>query len=96
VIREYEFCGDTSLSLWFERSVTPAWGLAGGAAGAPPRVTLNPGAPGERAMLKANALPVRAGDVLRCESGGGGGYGPPERRSPSAAAEDLARGMTTG
>ncbi|GAA3308201.1 hypothetical protein GCM10020219_008870 [Nonomuraea dietziae] len=42
VVREYEFSGDTSLSLWFERSVTPAWGLAGGAAGAPPRVVLNP------------------------------------------------------
>ncbi|MBB5081684.1 hydantoinase B/oxoprolinase family protein [Nonomuraea endophytica] len=93
VVREYEFLGDTSLSLWFERSVTPAWGLAGGGAGAPPRVVLNPGTAGERAMLKVNALPVAAGDVLRCESGGGGGYGPPERRAPSAHAEDVAQGM---
>ncbi|NUW42659.1 hydantoinase B/oxoprolinase family protein [Nonomuraea rhodomycinica] len=75
VVREYEFCADTSLSLWFERSVTPAWGLAGGEAGAPPSVTLNPGRADERRMLKVNALPVTAGDVLRCESGGGGGYG---------------------
>ncbi|MEV4568090.1 hydantoinase B/oxoprolinase family protein [Nonomuraea sp. NPDC049419] len=96
VVREYEFCGDTSLSLWFERSVTPAWGLAGGADGAPPRVTLNPGTPGERRMLKVNALPVKAGDVLRCESGGGGGYGPPEERAPEAVAEDRAEGMVTG
>ncbi|MEV5892600.1 hydantoinase B/oxoprolinase family protein [Nonomuraea fuscirosea] len=95
VLREYEFCGDTSLSLWFERSVTPAWGLAGGAAGAPPRVTLNPGRDGAREMLKVNALPVRAGDVLRCESGGGGGYGPPEHRSPEATAADLAHGLIT-
>ncbi|GAA3092300.1 hydantoinase B/oxoprolinase family protein [Nonomuraea salmonea] len=96
VVREYEFCGDTSLSLWFERSVTPAWGLAGGADGAPPHVTLNPGTPGERHMLKVNALPVKAGDVLRCESGGGGGYGPPEERAPEAVAEDRAEGMVTG
>jgi N-methylhydantoinase B len=75
-IREYEFAADTSLSLWFERSVTPAWGLAGGEPGAPPRVVLNPGRPDRREMLKVNALPVKAGDVLRCESGGGGGYGP--------------------
>ncbi|MEV5501040.1 hydantoinase B/oxoprolinase family protein [Nonomuraea fuscirosea] len=95
VVREYEFCGDTSLSLWFERSVTPAWGLAGGAAGAPPRVTLNPGTDGAREMLKVNALPVRAGDVLRCESGGGGGYGPPEHRFPEATAADLAQGLIT-
>ncbi|MEV0826947.1 hydantoinase B/oxoprolinase family protein [Nonomuraea rubra] len=95
VVREYEFRGDTSLSLWFERSVTPAWGLAGGHAGAPPRVTLNPGTAEEREMLKANALPVRAGDVLRCESGGGGGYGPPGLRAPEATASDLAQGLTT-
>ncbi|GAA2413646.1 hydantoinase B/oxoprolinase family protein [Nonomuraea africana] len=95
VIREYEFRGDTSLSLWFERSVTPAWGLAGGAAGAPPRVVLNPGTPHERHMLKINALPVKAGDVLRCESGGGGGYGPAAHRAPDAITHDLAQGMTT-
>ncbi|MFI6392742.1 hydantoinase B/oxoprolinase family protein [Nonomuraea sp. NPDC050540] len=94
VVREYEFLGDTSLSLWFERSVTPAWGLAGGGAGAPPRVVLNPDTAGERAMLKVNALPVAAGEVLRCESGGGGGYGPPERRAPEARAEDATQGMT--
>ncbi|MCK2216347.1 hydantoinase B/oxoprolinase family protein [Actinomadura sp. ATCC 31491] len=82
VVREYEFCGDAALSLWFERSVTPAWGLAGGGPGAPPRVTLNPGRAGERRMLKVNALPVTAGDVLRCESGGGGGYGPPPASPP--------------
>ncbi|MEV4067304.1 hydantoinase B/oxoprolinase family protein [Nonomuraea dietziae] len=95
VVREYEFSGDTSLSLWFERSVTPAWGLAGGAAGAPPRVVLNPGTDGERHMLKINALPIKAGDVLRCESGGGGGYGPAALRAPEAIADDLAQGMTT-
>ncbi|WP_219470064.1 hydantoinase B/oxoprolinase family protein [Nonomuraea rhizosphaerae] len=94
VVREYEFQGDTSLSLWFERSVTPAWGLAGGSAGAPPRVTLDPGGPDERELLKVNALPVPAGTVLRCESGGGGGYGPPADRSPEAVADDLAQGMT--
>ncbi|MEV6150918.1 hydantoinase B/oxoprolinase family protein [Nonomuraea sp. NPDC052129] len=96
VVREYEFIGDTSLSLWFERSVTPAWGLAGGAAGTPPRVTLNPGTPRQREMLKVNALPVSAGDVLRCESGGGGGYGQADLRAPEAVADDLTQGMVTG
>ncbi|WP_433512381.1 hydantoinase B/oxoprolinase family protein [Nonomuraea sp. CA-143628] len=96
VVREYEFIGDTSLSLWFERSVTPAWGLAGGAAGAPPRVTLNPGTPRQREMLKVNALPVSTGDVLRCESGGGGGYGQADLRAPEAVADDLTQGMITG
>lgn len=77
VVREYVFEADQDLSLWWERSKTPAWGLFGGEAGAKPRVTLNPGRPDELALLKANAMRVRRGDVLRCESGGGGGYGAP-------------------
>lgn len=95
VVREYEICGDTDLSLWFERSVTPAWGLAGGSAGAPPRVVLNPGRADERSMLKVNALRVRRGDILRCESGGGGGYGDPAHRSPDHAHHDDTQGMLT-
>lgn len=78
VIREYVMEADQDLSLWWERSVTPAWGLFGGSSGAPPRVVLNPGTADAREMLKVNSLRVRRGDVLRCESGGGGGYGTPE------------------
>lgn len=80
VVRQYVMETDLDLSLWWERSVTPAWGLFGGAAGAAPRVRLNPGTPAERELLKANSLRVRKGDVLRCESGGGGGYGEPADR----------------
>lgn len=75
VVREYVMEADQDLSLWWERSVTPAWGAFGGEPGAPPRVVLNPGTDGECHLLKANALRVHRGDVLRCESGGGGGYG---------------------
>lgn len=77
VVREYTFLADQTLSLWWERSRTPAWGLFGGGAGAAPAVRLNPGSSTERFILKVNALPVSRGDVLRCESGGGGGYGSP-------------------
>ncbi|MGW1179887.1 hydantoinase B/oxoprolinase family protein [Streptomyces drozdowiczii] len=95
VVREYRFTADQNLSLWWERSVTPAWGLFGGETGAPPRVTLNPGRPEERSLLKANALPVRDGDVLRCESGGGGGYGPVSERPAAAVADDVRQGALT-
>lgn len=81
VIREYTMQADQDLSLWWERSVTPAWGAFGGEPGTPPRVVLNPGTDQARPMLKANALRVHRGDVLRCESGGGGGYGDPAERS---------------
>ncbi|KOG12602.1 5-oxoprolinase [Streptomyces viridochromogenes] len=93
VVRQYRFTADQDLSLWWERSVTPAWGLFGGEAGAPPRVTLNPGRGDERSLLKTNALPVREGDVLRCESGGGGGFGPASERTVEAVADDIRQGL---
>ncbi|MFD5389766.1 hydantoinase B/oxoprolinase family protein [Streptomyces sp. NPDC127074] len=93
VVRQYRFTADQDLSLWWERSVTPAWGLFGGEAGAPPRVTLNPGRGDERSLLKTNALPVREGDVLRCESGGGGGFGPASERTVEAVADDVRQGL---
>ncbi|MFE3900536.1 hydantoinase B/oxoprolinase family protein [Streptomyces sp. NPDC059153] len=95
VVRQYRFAADQQLSLWWERSVTPAWGVFGGTDGAPPQVTLNPGRDGERPLLKVNALTVREGDVLRCESGGGGGFGPVGERSAEAVAEDVRQGLLT-
>lgn len=93
VIREYEMLADLDLSLWWERSVTPAWGAAGGEAGAAPQVVINPGTEDEVSLLKANSRKVRTGDVIRCMSGGGGGYGDPAQRSAGAIAEDVAAGM---
>ncbi|MFF3607717.1 hydantoinase B/oxoprolinase family protein [Streptomyces sp. NPDC002463] len=93
VVRQYTFEADQNLSLWWERSVTPAWGVFGGGTGAAPRVVLNPGRDGERELLKVNALAVRQGDVLRCESGGGGGFGPVAERPAEAVREDLRQGL---
>ncbi|UKY54760.1 hydantoinase B/oxoprolinase family protein [Streptomyces inhibens] len=95
VIREYRFEADQKLSLWWERSTTPAWGLFGGADGAPPLVRLNPGTPRQRTLLKANAVDVRAGDILRCESGGGGGFGPAAERPRAAVVEDVREGLVS-
>lgn len=96
VIREYEMLADLDLSLWWERSVTPAWGAAGGQAGAAPQVVINPGREDEVSLLKANSRKVRGGDVIRCMSGGGGGFGDPALRSAEDAASDVAAGMVTG
>jgi N-methylhydantoinase B len=94
IIREYVLdADDAQLSLWFDRSVTPGWGLFGGLAGAPPRVIINPGAPDEREHLKVSRLPLGRGDVVRCMSGGGGGFGDPLHRDPGSIEEDLADGF---
>ncbi|MBB1243726.1 hydantoinase B/oxoprolinase family protein [Streptomyces durbertensis] len=89
VVREYEVLADCTVSLWFERSVTPAWGLFGGGEAVGPRVTINPGGPDERRLLKCNGLALRAGDVVRCETGGGGGYGPADERDPALVEADV-------
>ena len=92
IIREYTMTTDTEMSLWFERSGNPAWGLFEGKAGAPPEVVINPGTPRETRRLKTNLMPLRNGDVVRCYTGGGGGYGNPLDRDPQAVQADLADG----
>ena len=77
--RDLEMLEDCTVSLITERRASRPWGLAGG----------EPGAPGENWLLpagderRAERLPdkctvrLRAGDVLRMLTPGGGGWGPP-------------------
>ncbi|MEW6081945.1 MAG: hydantoinase B/oxoprolinase family protein [Bacillota bacterium] len=93
VVREYQVhCEDGSLYLWWERSKNPAWGILGGHPGKPPAVVVNPSTPGEKRILKVNGMKVRSGDVIRVESGGGGGYGDPLERETEQVREDLLDG----
>jgi N-methylhydantoinase B len=96
VVREYTLDGEAAeLFLWFERSVTPAWGLFGGTDANPPEVTINPGRPDERRMLKCSREPLRRGDVVRTTTGGGGGFGNPRERDPDMMRTDLLDGHVT-
>ncbi|MBW4718840.1 hydantoinase B/oxoprolinase family protein [Saccharothrix obliqua] len=92
VVREYVAQQDCTVSLWFERSTTPAWGLFGGSDAAPPEVVINHGRPDERRLLKCNGLRLKAGDTIRCMTGGGGGYGSPAERDDAAVRDDIADG----
>lgn len=95
VLREYEMLADLDLSLWWERSVTPAWGAAGGEPGAPPQVTINPGAEDEVSLLKANSRRIERGTIVRCESGGGGGFGDPAERDHASIDRDVSAGYVS-
>jgi N-methylhydantoinase B len=96
VIREYEtLVDDVDLSLWFERTITPGWGLFGGEAGRSTTVMVNNGdGPGEE-ILKVSRLPLRRGAKVLVRTGGGGGYGNPAERDPGAADRDLLDGYVT-
>jgi len=80
------------LLLWLERTVTPAWGVAGGCAGRTARCIVDPGGPNERILNKANHLPIPPGTAVRCYTAGGGGYGPPWERKVLRVLDDLLDG----
>ena len=67
-------------------------GLAGGGAGATAHLIRN-GA--EELSSKTASLPLAAGETIRIETGGGGGFGDPSDRDPAALAADLRDGKLT-
>lgn len=90
--REYVLEADGIMSLWFERSKTPAWGLFGGSDATPPEVVVNEGRPTEKTMLKVNAFRLKTGDTVVCRTGGGGGFGNPAERRRDLVEADLRDG----
>jgi N-methylhydantoinase B len=80
VVRELRVLEDCRMSVLAERRTRGPAGAAGGASGARGRTLLN----GEELPSKATRQ-LRAGDVLRIESPGGGGFGRPSpARAPAA------------
>src|SRR5262245_27015815 len=78
VIREIEFLTDAEVTLLGERRRVAPWGLSGGKPGSPGQQSLT--RDGRREPLPAKAtLRLRAGDRLRVETPGGGGFGAPPR-----------------
>ncbi len=94
--REIKVLSDTaSLSVLSDKNVIPPFGVAGGGSGAPNRFTvIRDGAVIEPSPMpgKVAGFEMRAGDVVRMESSGGGGYGDPLERDPACVATDVVRG----
>ena len=93
--RQYLLRGEASLSLWFERSKSTAWGLFGGGPGAAPAVWVETPDGAGTHYLKVNSLPLPAGTRITTRTGGGGGYGPPADRAAQAVEADLLDGLLT-
>ena len=70
---------DTTVSLITERRSSPPWGLAGGGPGAVGENWLLPGGDEDHAERLPDkcTLHLRAGDVVRMRTPGGGGWGRP-------------------
>jgi N-methylhydantoinase B len=82
---------EVTLTSMLDRCVVPPWGAAGGADGAPFRITLNPG-PDERRIGGKATLTLRQGDLVLIETSGGGGFGPPAQRPAAARERDRREG----
>ena len=92
VYRVLEPC---NLRVDFDRRLCPPWGVRGGKAAPGGWVTvIKPTGERER-LFKAKAYAVAPGDVVIMEVGGGGGYGPPERRSREIVRRDVRAGYVS-
>ncbi|HEX6338784.1 MAG TPA: hydantoinase B/oxoprolinase family protein [Jiangellaceae bacterium] len=79
-----------------DRSILSCWGVAGGRAGRPFSVTVDPGGPHEREVdALADAEPVAAGEVIRIRTTGGGGWGDPLDRPVDEVLRDLRWGKVS-
>ena len=87
---------DASYMSIADRSILSCWGVNGGRAGAPFRATIDPGGPDEREMEGLTlAEPLRAGEIVRVRTTGGGGWGDPLARDPRAVLRDVRDGKVS-
>jgi N-methylhydantoinase B len=86
---------DSHASVCCERTVTPPFGLDGGKAGGPARISLVPPRGNARRLNSKGGFQAPAGSLVVVEAPGSGGYGPPSARDPVALSEDLLDGYVT-
>lgn len=75
VVREYEMLASTSVTLLTERRASSPYGAEGGEPGAPGRNTLVRRDGTEQRLSAKTSLEMSAGERLRIETPGGGGFG---------------------
>lgn len=79
-----------------DRSILACWGVKGGKAGQSFQVTVDLGGPEEREVdALADNEPVKAGQVIRIRTTGGGGWGDPLQRPYDEVERDLRWGKVS-
>jgi N-methylhydantoinase B len=91
IAREWRYLGEmpANLSIRSDRRDFPPYGLFGGKPGAPSSNVINPGTPGERVLRTKVTDTLNPGDLIRHVQAGGGGWGDPLERDPSAVLRDV-------
>ncbi len=97
LVREVEVLADEAMvSMRIDSVDNPPWGVGGGKAAGAGRCVVNPGRSGERVIKPlSDGNIVRRGDILRIETGGGGGFGHPFDREPERVLDDVLNGFVS-
>jgi N-methylhydantoinase B len=93
--RDYLFTDhEVSFTILADRDRWGPWGLFGGLPGRKASYILNPD--GEAFELSSKkTVQLKPGDVVSYRTCGGGGYGPPKEREPSAVLNDVRNGKVS-
>jgi N-methylhydantoinase B len=94
--REYLNLQDARFSIRSTKHIIPPGGAAGGDPGRGGSIVVNPGRQDEKSLPTRYAdYPLKAGDVFRLDTPGGGGTGSPLERSPDRVRADVEQGYVT-
>lgn len=87
---------DVVFSVRSDGHVYPAPGIRGGGEGSTAHLVFNPGTAEERPLhSKTASLVLNAGDSVRIETPGGGGFGPAAKRADGLILADIQSGKTS-
>ena len=97
IVREVEVLTDEALvSVRIDSVASPPWGTNGGKQAGVGGCIINPGRADERRLAPlSDGNKVRRGDVIRVETGGGGGWGHPYDREPERVLNDVLAGFVS-
>jgi N-methylhydantoinase B len=97
VIRELEVLAkEALLSVRLDAIDHPPWGTSGGQAARAGRCIVNPGTPDERVLKPlSDGNVLKRGDIIRLETGGGGGWGHPFDREAERVLADVRGGFVS-
>jgi N-methylhydantoinase B len=93
VTRAYRFLADSTAAMMVYKTRTRPWAI-GGVSGENNHVIMNPGTEREE-VAGGFYRPVRTGDLLVNNSGGGGGWGNPFERDPARVMADVLDGYVS-
>ncbi|MDQ0219486.1 hydantoinase B/oxoprolinase family protein [Peribacillus cavernae] len=78
------------------RTEFACFGVNGGMAGKPGVCWINPGTPQEKKIIHSHeSIPIKAGDIVRITTPGGGGWGDPLERDPERVRLDVQRNIVS-